>query len=140
MHQILFLGDPADVADLEADESPVEAFPCMSSQQFHREARAQLYALVMGTFLDEALDLEILERMLTEEGPCIYRLENLLLQRLGELDEGEAEALALEWCTCEEIEQLDLETNDLLGFLFLLVHFCQTAVNDDLSLYIYSDL
>lgn len=124
---------------MEVDENPANEFPCMSSQQFHREARAQLYALVTGKFLDEALDLEELDQTLAPDGPYIYRLQLDTQHSLAELEEDQVENLAQLWMSCGEIEQLDLSENDLQEFMFLLIHFCQIASNDDLGVYIYSD-
>lgn len=139
MHQIFFIGHPDDVAELEIDENPASSFVCMSSQQFHRDARTQLYALVTGDFVAEAFDLEILDRELSEEGPYLYRLESNLMRQLAELEEDQVEEFANLWTECQDIEALGLEVDDLLDFIFLLVHFCQTARNDDLGVYIYSD-
>lgn len=124
---------------MEPDENPANEFPCMSSQQFHREARGQLYALATGEFLDVALGFEILDQTLGAEGPYIYKLDGHTLSTLAYLDEDGIEQLASAWMQCEEIEQLDLSENDLHEFLFQYVHFCQTASNDDLGVYIYSD-
>jgi len=139
MHQIIFVGSPESVAEMEADENPANEFPCMSSQQFHRDARAQLYALVTGCFLDEAIDLEELDQTLDLDGPFIYRLNPKTQNSLAELEEGQVEEFAQLWMNCAEIEQLDLSENDLQEFMFLLIHFCQIATNDDLGVYIYSD-
>jgi hypothetical protein len=139
MHQIIFIGSPDSVAEMEADENPANEYPCMSSQQFHRDARAQLYALVTGCFLDEAIDLEELDQTLEPDGPFIYRLNPKTQISLAELEEGQVEEYAQLWMNCTEIEQLDLSENDLQEFMFLLIHFCQIATNDDLGLYIYSD-
>lgn len=139
MHQIIFVGAADSVASMEADENPANEFPCMSSQQFHRDARAQLYALVCGCFLDEAIDLEILDQTLQPDGPFIYLLDPKTQLALAELEEGQVEELSQLWMSCGEIEQLDLAENDLQEFMFLLIHFCQIAVNDDLGVYIYSD-
>ena len=124
---------------MEPDENPANEFPCMSSQQFHRDARGQLYALATGEFLDVALGFEILDQTLGPEGPYIYKLDSHTLSTLAYLDEDGIEQLASAWMQCEEIEQLDLSENDLHEFLFQYVHFCQTASNDDLGVYIYSD-
>ena len=139
MHQIIFVGAEDSVAEMAPDENPANEFPCMSSQQFHRDARSQLYALVQGVFLDEAFELEMLEQTLTDDGPYIYRLDPNTQTNLASLDEDGIEQLASAWLECEEIEQLDLADNDLHEFLFQYVHFCQIATNDDLGVYIYSD-
>jgi len=139
MHQIIFVASTDSISTMEADENPSQAYPCMSSQQFHRDARAQLYALVTGEFLHEASEMEYLDRTLSDEGPYIYILSAGLLESLARLDEDNVEALSLSWMQCEEIEALDLDANDLHDFMFQLVHFSQIAFNDDLNVYIYSD-
>ena len=83
--------------------------------------------------------MELLDREISDEGPYLYRLDNTLMETLADLEEDQVESFAALWLECEEIEALNLETNDLLDFMFLLVHFCQTACNDDLGVYIYSD-
>ena len=139
MHQIIFIASEDSVVSMEADENPSESYPCMSSQQFHRDARAQLYALVTGEFLHEASEMEMLDQALTEEGPYIYKLSMVLVTNLARLEEDTIEEISLSWMQCEEIEALDLDANDLHDFMFQLVHFAQIAFNDDLSVYIYSD-
>lgn len=139
MHQIIFVASEDSVVSMEADENPSESYPCMSSQQFHRDARAQLYALVTGEFLHEASEMEMLDQALTEEGPYIYKLSMVLVTNLARLEEDTIEEISLSWMQCEEIEALDLDANDLHDFMFQLVHFAQIAFNDDLSVYIYSD-
>ena len=139
MHQIIFVGAEDSVADMEPDENPANEFPCMSSQVFHREARAQMYALASGEFLDAALGFEMLDQTLGQDGPYIYRLDPGVQRTLAYLEEDGIESLASAWMLCEEIESLDLTENDLHDFIFQFVHFCQTATNDDLGLYLYSD-
>ena len=139
MHQIIFVASADSIASMEIDENPAQSYPCMSSQQFHRDARAQLYALVTGEFLLEASEMEYLDQTFSDEGPYIYTLTKNLLTALARLDEDAVESLSIAWMQCEEIEALDLESNDLHDFMFQLVHFCQIAFNDDLGLYIYSD-
>lgn len=139
MHQILFLGIDEAVQDIELDENPAERFPCLSTLQFHRDARAQLYALVCRVFLDEAQEMEQLFHCLSDEGPNIYRLDSSALDALARLEEEAVETYAGLWQECEELEALNLATDELIDFLFTFVHFCQIASNDDLNLYIYSD-
>ena len=62
VHQIIFVGAEDSVANMEPDENPANQFPCMSSQQFHRDARGQLYALATGEFLDVAMGFEMLDQ------------------------------------------------------------------------------
>ena len=101
MHQILFVGAADSVAEMEPDESPANGFPCMSSQQFHRDARAQLYALVGGLFLDEAREAEQLDQSLTVDGPYIYLLSPSMTARLASLEEDDVEEVARSWVECE---------------------------------------
>lgn len=139
MHQIIFIASTEAVGSLESDDNPAEEFPCMSSQQFHKDARAQLYVLVLNKFLDEAISLEQLYRTMSYDGPFIYQLSPDLTEGLARLEEDQIGEVALSWLDCAEIEQLDVDTNDLHEFMFQFVHFCQIAVNDDLSIFLYSD-
>jgi hypothetical protein len=140
LHQIIFVGTAERVDDMELDENPADAFPCMSSQQFHRDARAQLYSLVTGLFFDEAHELEVRYRTLEDDGPYIYQLDESLATKLARLDDDLIGEYAELWQECNEIEALDLTSNDLLEFMYLLVHFCQTVANDEeLAVFIYSD-
>lgn len=140
MHQILFVASSDSVQELEIDENPAESYPCMSSQQFHREARGQLYSLVTGAFLDEALDMEILFHSLTDEGPFIYQLAPTTREQLARLDEDGIGEVAEQWLECEELEHLDHDVNDLYDFIYQLAHFCHVATaGEDLDLFIYSD-
>ena len=139
MPQIIFISSAHGVESLEDDENPAHAFPCMSSQQFDREARAQLYALVTGEFLQEASEMEVLDRMFNTDGPYVYRLEDHLTQVIARLEEDDVEQLCSLWMQCEEIEVMTLEPDDLHEFMFQLIHFSQVATSDDLGVYIYSD-
>ena len=139
MSQIIFLASADSVASLEADENPSLAYPCMSTQQFHRDARAQLYALVTGVFLDEASEMEALDQILADDGPFIYQLTDPLKNALAALGEDQTEQLSCAWASCEDIETMGLQSTDLHDFMFQLIHFCQVASNDDLGIYIHSD-
>ncbi len=139
MPQIIFISSADAVESLEEDENPALAFPCMSSQQFHRDARAQLYALITGEFFQEAREMEALDRMFNTDGPVVYRLEDHLTQVIARLEEDDVEQLCLSWMQCEEIEVMDIEPDDCHEFMFQLIHFSQVATHDDLGVYIYSD-
>jgi hypothetical protein len=139
VHQIIFLASASSIETMEADENPANAYPCMSTQGIHRDARAQLYAQVTGEFLDVAGQMELLDRIFSDEGPYIYLLDSRLKGSLARLDEDHVEDLVQSWMQCQEIEELDLDTTDLQDFMFQLIHFCQTGCNDDLGVYIYSD-
>ncbi len=139
MPQIIFLASINGVESLEIRDNPAQSYPCMSTLQIHHEARAQLYALVTGEFFDEAREMETLERALQDDGPFIYRLTDRLKESLARLEEDQVEQLCSFWVECEEIELLDIESNELHDFMFQLIHFCQTACNDNLEIFIYSD-
>ncbi|MBV1876686.1 MAG: hypothetical protein KUG79_03490 [Pseudomonadales bacterium] len=139
MHQIIFVAAEDSAQAIEWDENPADSFPCMTSQQFHRDARAQLYALATGAFLAEAAEMEYLAKTLSDDGPYLYQFTAPLIQALAQLNEDQVEALANHWLECEEIENLDLSNNDLHDFIFQLIHFCQLSVNDGLNIYVYSD-
>lgn len=137
---IILIGSEERVEDFEADEELTDSFPCMSTAHFDRDARAQLYSLVTNTFLDDALSFEQLARSITEEGPCFYKLDIDLVERLANLDEDEIGEIAEHWLECEELESLDPEVTDLYDYLYQLVHFCRTAsADDDLGVYVFAD-
>lgn len=139
MPQTIFIASAESVESMPADENPADAYPCMPSLQFHREARAQLYALVTHEFLEEAGKMEHLDQTLADEGPYIFQLSEFLRQNLASLDESQIEAIAESWMSCQEIEELELDLSDVHDFMFQFVHLCQVARDDDLSIYIYSD-
>lgn len=140
MAEIFMIAARDAIEGLEADENPADLFPCMNNHGIHAEARAQLYTLVTGSFLDDALLLEPLVRQLAEDGPNIYQLESSLASQLADKDENDIEELVNLWIDCEPIEELELDNEDLIDFLFQLIHFCKTAIQgEDLGVYLYSD-
>tara|TARA_B100001079_G_C16397663_1_gene509821 strand:+ start:840 stop:1262 length:423 start_codon:yes stop_codon:yes gene_type:complete len=139
MHQIVFVVASDIVESMQIDENPTDSFPCMSTREFHRDARAQLYSLVTGEFLDEAIQMELLDRVFTDDGPYIYRMADPLKVALARLEEDQVEDLSKLWMQCDEIERLNLDEPDLHDFMYQLIHYCQVAVNDDLCVCIYSD-
>lgn len=141
MPELIFLGGAEPVQELEFDEDPVHIFPCMHTRGLHIEARAQLYALVSGSFFDEALEMESLHRSLTEEGPTIHQLDPALVRKLGALDEQDIGEVVSLWGESREVEAIEMDTDDLLEYVYLLVNLCQAAANEDeLGVYVYSDL
>ena len=128
------------IEELEADENPADAFPCMNTHGIHAEARAQLYTLVTRSFLDDAMLLEPLVRQLAEDGPNIHQLDSSLATLLANKDENDIEELVRHWVECEVIEELELDSEDLSDFLFQLIHFCKTAIQGEgLGVYLYTD-
>lgn len=140
MPELIFLASPERVEDLEIDEDPAHVFPCIHSRGFNDEARAQLYALVTGQFFDEAMELEILSRALTDEGPTVYELDRALVSHLAVLEQDQITDYVALWSECAEIETMGADTDDLSEFVYLLVNLCQAAVNEeDLGVYVYAD-
>ncbi len=134
------IGSSERIVELEIDENPVDVFPCMNSFGIHEEARAQLYTIVMDLFLDDAMELEPVVRPMTEDGPFIHQMDNDLVETLASKNEDDIEALVAHWVDCVAVEELALDSEDLSDFLFQLVHFCQTARQDEeLGVYIYAD-
>ena len=79
-------------------------------------------------------------RMLTDEGPIIYQLDEDVTVAMSRLEDDAIGELAEHWLVCEELETLDLTTSDLVEFMYQFCHFCHTAVSgDDLAVFIYSD-
>jgi hypothetical protein len=111
----------------------------MSSRQYHREARSQLYALVTHCFSDEAYDLEFVYRAMQDDGPFLYELDQTTVTALARIEEEEATHLVTLWSECAVMESMALDSADTTDFLFQFIHFCQIAHNDNLSLFIYSD-
>ena len=137
---IILIGSEELVSEFEPDEELTDSFPCMSAQHYPREARAQLYSLVTGTFLDDAWEMEVLAHSVTEDGPYFFKLDDGLVARLADLDEDDIGQYAELWLECEELESLDPEVTDLYEFLYQLVHFCRTAdADDELGIYVFSD-
>ncbi len=140
MPDIILIGSPRAIEELDVEENPVDVFPCMNAGSIHTEARALLYCAVTGSFLDDALDLECLVRHLGDEGPVIYGLEESAVHALAALDEDDIEEVVLSWQTSEPLEALAIDSSDLTDFVFQFVHFCQTALQgDDLGIYFYMD-
>ena len=134
------IGHESGIKEIAADENPADLYPCMNTLGIHAEARAQLYSLVTGSFLDDAMQLEPLVRQLTEDGPNIHLLDTSLTRQLSDRDEDDIEELVSLWLECEPIEALELDGEDLSDFLFQFVHFCKTAIQGDgLGVYLYSD-
>lgn len=137
---IILIGSDERVEEFEPDEELADSFPCMSTQPFDREARAQLYSLVTHTFLDDAWAFEQLFRAMTDEGPYFYKLDEDLVARLSGLDEDDIGDIAEDWLECEELESVDPEVTDLYEYLYQLVHLCRTAgADDDLGVFVFTD-
>jgi hypothetical protein len=138
MAQLLFYADSRDLYKLEPGESPKNSFVCMHGLGIHIDARAQLYSIVMGEFLQDALAMEELVDDLGTEASWISRLHGDLVERLGELDERAIAETVTHWMLCEEMESLQISRDDLLEYMFTLVNLCLSAHQEDACVYTFT--
>ena len=138
MPDILIIGTPEGVAEFDPEDNPADTFPCLFAGAVHKEARAQLYAIITKTFFDEALQMEFFVRELDQDGPYIYQFESQLVTELSYFPEDDVDQLNAVWS--ETYLDLNMEDAELADFIFQLVNFCQVVHNDDeLHLYVISD-
>jgi len=138
MPDILVIGSEERIADLEADENPVDTFPCLFAGTIDRETRTQLYAIVTRCFLEDAMQMESSVRSLDEDGPYVYQLEDHLIAAFTDVSEDDIEHLAELWS--ETGLENPPELFELADFIYQFIHFCQTVRNElDLHLYVISD-
>jgi hypothetical protein len=110
----------------------------MLGQGVHLDARAQLYSLIAGVFLDKALAMEEpLDEFSTTES-WISKLPDSLVEKIATLEEEDILQVLEYWQQCEEVEGLDLDKDDLLEYLFALVSLCQAAVDENACVYTYT--
>ena len=139
MPELIFLADVELIRQPDG-ENPAAGLPSLHCQGIFREARAQLYANLMGVFFDEALELEVLALDYDGEGPTLYEFAPSLTDALAALEEDDIEALLRPWQETAEIEELGTDDADLAEFLFSLIHLCQISRNEDgLSVFVMSD-
>ena len=140
MPDVFLLGLPEDIEALAPDDPPDEVALCRSAGPLHREARLPLYALIHGLLLDEAASFEFLVRALAEEGPFLLGVDPRFSEKLATLEDDAIETLMAQWRTCAAIEELELDSEDLLKFLFELVNLCKIRDQDSaLELFIYHE-
>ncbi len=138
MPDVIFIADRELIA--ETDGSPAEGLPTMHCHSIFQGARAQLYALLTGSFYDEALELEVLVLHGEGSGPMVYELDTRLVDTLANLEEDDTAPLIAPWQETAEIEAISVDDSDLSDFLFSLIHLCQIARNEtDLSVFVLSD-
>jgi len=140
MAQLLFYADSGALIDLEPGESPRGSFVCMHGLGIHIDARAQLYSIVTGEFLQDALALEELVDELGTEATWVSQLPAELVERLSELDEQAIVETANHWMLCEEMESLQISQDDLLDYLFGLVNLCLSARQEDACVYTFTSV
>lgn len=138
MAQLLFFADASDLFDLEPGESPRDSFVCMHGLGIHIDARAQLYSIVTGKFLQDALEMEEPVDDLGTDATWIGRLPGELVELLSELDEQAIAESVGHWMACEEMESLQISKDDLLEYVYSLVNLCQNALQEDACVYTYT--
>ena len=93
-----------------------------------------------GLLLDEAASFEFLVRALAEEGPFLLGVDPRFSEKLATLEDDAIETLMAQWRSCAAIEELELDPEDLLKFLFELVNLCKIRDQDQtLELFIYHE-
>jgi hypothetical protein len=138
MTQLLFFADPDELSMMDPEASPSEAFICMLGQGIHADARAQLYSLVAGEFLYDALNMEEPVDDLSTPASWINKLSDSLVEQISALDEETIIDTLEYWQQSEEVEGLNLDKDELLEYLFALVSLCQQAKQENASVYTYT--
>ncbi len=138
MARLLFYADPSELEQMDLEGPPSESFVCMLGQGIHLDARAQLYSLIAGVFLDEAMAMEEPIDELATPDSWISQLPGLLVEKIASLEEEDILQVLEYWQQCEEVEDLDLEKDDLLEYLFALVSLCQAASDENAGVYTYT--
>lgn len=144
MPELILLGTIDQVRDLDPEENPGNELPCFPCENVHLEARAQLYARLLGVFYEEALTLEQLVLETGSYGPFVYQLDQTLQKSISAIAEDDVESLAADWAESADMDSLGVYDSDLLEllttFLFNLIHFCLIAAQEsELNIYVYSD-
>lgn len=140
MPDVYLLGLPEEIEALAPDDPPDEVALCLSAGPLHQEARLPLYALMHGLLIDDAKSFEFLVRALAEEGPFLLGVDPRFSEKLATLEDDAIEVLMAQWQTCAAIEELELDSEDLLKFLFELVNLCKIRDQDSaLELFIYHE-
>jgi hypothetical protein len=140
MAQLLFYADPEDLFHLEPGQSPRDSFVCMLGLDIHIDARAQLYSIVTGSFLQDAQAMEAPVDDLGTEASWISRLPHELVGLLSDLDEQAIAETVKHWMACEEIESLQISEDDLLDYLFSLVNLSRNALQEDACVYTFTSV
>lgn len=138
MARLLFFADPDELWEMDLEGPPSESFVCMLGQGIHIDARAQLYSLITGDFLDDALKLEEPIDDLSSSTSWITKLPETLVEKISTFEEEDILEVLEHWQQCEEIETLGLDKDDLLEYLFALVSLCQNAVQEGACVYTYT--
>ena len=139
MTEYIFIAD-GELVRAPNDEFIAEGLPSMPCGGISRDARAQLYSLVTGTFLEDALQMELLIIASDGASPFVYELDELVVDSLTDKEEDDLEALVAQWRLTQDIEDLNVEDTDLSDFAFTLAHLCRTTRNEtDLGVFLLAD-
>ena len=139
MAEYIFMAD-GDLVRAPSDEFIAEGLPSMPCRGISSDARAQLYSLVTSTFLEDAMQMELLIIASDGASPSVYELDELLVDSLAQKEEDDLETLVAQWRQTQDIEQLSVENTDLSDFAFTLAHLCRTARNEtDLGVFLLAD-
>jgi hypothetical protein len=137
--EFIFIGDGQLVREPD-DDFVAEDLPSLPCTGIHQDARAQMYSLVTGAFLEDALQLEELILLEDGAGPVVYELDTGLIAQLADKQEDDIEILVSQWQETQEIELLNAEETDLADFLFSLIHLCQVVQNEEgMGVFVLSD-
>lgn len=133
----LFLARADQLAYLGEYSHPREAFITIECLNFHVEARAQLYSILMNLFYDEARELEVFVDAYEDDGPGVWQLCDDLVMRLADLDEDDIQALAEQLPEYDLLSQAELTEEDVSDFLFPLVTLARNSLDEPgLKLYV----
>jgi|TARA_B110000196_G_C21083170_1_gene633549 hypothetical protein len=137
--EFIFIGDGQLVREPD-DDFVAEDLPSLPCAGIHQGARAQMYSLVTGAFLEDALQMEELILLEGDDGPVVYELDTALVAQLADKQEDDIETLISQWQETQEVELLNAQETDLADFLFSLIHLCQVVLNEEgMGVFILSD-
>ncbi len=137
MADIVILGRGEDLSHLTTEDSPADMGPHLTMGPIHKQARYQLYALLLGCFSEEAEAYEYLYHQLNEDGPYILTIDRLITDKLAAFEEDEVEQITVHWLGSAPMEALEVDSEDVLSFVFELVHLCKLrAQTEQLDLFI----
>jgi hypothetical protein len=137
--EFIFIGDGQLVREPD-DDFVAEDLPSLSCAGIHQGARAQMYSLVTGAFLEDALQMEELILLEGDDGPVVYELDTALVAQLADKQEDDIETLVSQWQETQEVELLNAQETDLADFLFSLIHLCQVVLNEEgMGVFVLSD-
>lgn len=139
MSEFIFIGDRQLVREPD-DDFVAEDLPSLPCAVIHQGARAQMYSLVTGAFLEDALQMEELILLEGDDGPVVYELDTALVAQLADKQEDDIETLVSQWQETQEVELLNAQETDLADFLFSLIHLCQVVLNEEgMGVFVLSD-